>query len=66
MGFDVKRHGDDLMIKPGRLQAKTNLVVYLENRRCFFHLEASRKGDESAFVRDSEGTTIEANYVDQK
>jgi hypothetical protein len=65
-GFDIKRIGEDLVIKPVKLSAHTNLVVYLENRRCFFHLVASSRGEESVFVRDPKSTTIEAKYVDQK
>lgn len=65
-GFEVKKIGEDLVVKPVRINAHTNLVVYLENRRCFFHLEASAAGDESVFVRDLRSTTIVAKYVDQK
>jgi hypothetical protein len=64
-GFDIKRIGEDLVVKPLR-GGHTNLVVYLENRRCFFHLETSASGDESVFVRDPKDKTIEAKYVDQK
>lgn len=65
-GFDIKRVGSDLTIKAVREGANTNLIVYLENRRCFFHLESGAKGDESVFVRDQREKTVEVKYVDQK
>ena len=63
-GFDIKRIQQDLVVKVVRSGANTNLVVYLENRRCFFRLTASVGGDESVFVRDREEKTIEVKFVD--
>ncbi|MCO5143627.1 MAG: hypothetical protein M9962_11105 [Oligoflexia bacterium] len=61
-GFDIKCIQNDLVIKSIKTGANTNLIVYLENRRCFFHLISSLKGDESLFVRDKKDTSIEVKY----
>jgi hypothetical protein len=62
-GFDIKRIQQDLVIKAIRPGASTNLVVYLESRRCFFHLTSGVGGDESIFVRDPKEKTIEVQFV---
>jgi hypothetical protein len=64
-GFDIKRIQQDLVIKAIRPGASTNLVVYLESRRCFFHLASGVGGDESIFVRDPKEKTIEVKFVDK-
>jgi hypothetical protein len=64
-GFDIKRIQQDLVLKVLRPGASTNLVVYLEGRRCFFMLLASQAGDESIFVRDPKDKTIEVMFVDK-
>jgi hypothetical protein len=64
-GFDIKRIQQDLVIKVIRPGAATNLVVYLESRRCFFHLTSGIGGDESIFVRDPKEKTIEVKFVDK-
>jgi len=64
-GFDIKRVQQDLVIKAMRPGAATNLVVYLESRRCFFNLLTSSSGDESVFVRDPKEKTIEVKFVDK-
>lgn len=64
-GFDIKRIQQDLVIKAMRMGSSTNLVVYLESRRCFFHLVSSTKGDESVFVRDPKEMTIEVKFADK-
>lgn len=64
-GFDIKRIQQDLVIKAIRPGAATNLVVYLESRRCFFHLTSGLGGDESIFVRDPQEKTIEVKFVDK-
>ncbi len=64
-GFDIKRIQQDLVIKSMRPGARTNLIVYLESRRCFFHLISSFSGDESVFVRDPKEKTIEVKFVDK-
>jgi hypothetical protein len=62
-GFDIKRIQQDLVVKAMRPGASTNLVVYLEGRRCFFHLVSAPSGDESVFVRDSKEKTVEVKFV---
>ena len=62
-GFDIKRIQQDLVIKALKLGAKTNLVVYLEGRRCFFQLIAGPTGEESVFVRDPKEKTVEVKFV---
>lgn len=64
-GFDIKRIQQDLVIKAMRPGASTNLVVYLESRRCFFHLVSAASGDESIFVRDPKEKTVEVKFVDK-
>lgn len=61
-GFDIKRIQQDLVIKVLRPGASTNLVVYLESRRCFFFLKSGIGGDESIFVRDPKEKTIEVKF----
>lgn len=62
-GFDFKTIRQDLIIKVLRIGAKTNLFVYLEARRCFFHLEAAQSGDEILFVRDPKEKNLEVKFV---
>lgn len=62
-GFDIKRIQQDLVIKSVRPGTTTNLVVYLESRRCFFHLVSGIGGDESVFVRDPKEKTVEVKFV---
>lgn len=62
-GFDIKKIQNDLVIKAMRGGANTNLIVYLENRRCFFHLVSAASGDESLFVRDKKEKAVEVNYA---
>ena len=38
LNFDFKQIKNDLIIKAMRSQARTNLLVYLEDRRCAFDL----------------------------
>lgn len=64
-GFDIKRIQQDLVIKAMRPGASTNLVVYLESRRCFFQLMSSLSGDESIFIRDPKEKTVEVKFVDK-
>lgn len=51
-GFDFKTIRSDLVIKALRPGAKTNLLVYLEGRRCSSHLASAAQGDEIILVRD--------------
>ncbi len=58
-GFGMKTIRHDLVIKAKRLGVATDLFVYLQSRRCFFHLLATLRGDEIVFVRDPREKTIE-------
>jgi hypothetical protein len=63
-GFDMKTIHQDLVIKAIRPGSATNLFVYLESRRCFFHLVSSRTGDEILFVRDPKEKAVEVKFVE--
>ncbi len=61
-GFDFKTIRQDLIVKVTRLGAATNLFVYLEGRRCFFHLVSAHSGDEILFVRDPKESLVEVKF----
>ena len=62
-GFDFKTIRQDLILKAMRVGARTNLFVYLEARRCFFHLVAALSGDEILFIRDPKEKNLEVKFV---
>tara|TARA_B110001454_G_scaffold215953_1_gene238306 strand:- start:804 stop:1193 length:390 start_codon:yes stop_codon:yes gene_type:complete len=65
-GFDFKTIRSDLVIKALRPGAKTNLLVYLEGRRCSFHLATGNgAGDEIILIRDSGDKTFEVKFNDK-
>lgn len=64
-GFDFKTIRSDLVIKALRPGAKTNLLVYLEGRRCSFHLASGAQGDEVILVRDPKEKTFEVKFYDK-
>ena len=64
-GFDFKTIRSDLVIKTLRPGAKTNLLVYLEARRCSFHLASGSAGDEIILVRDPKENTFEVKFHDK-
>lgn len=64
-GFDFKTIRSDLVIKALRPGAKTNLLVYLEGRRCSFHLASGAQGDEIILVRDPKEKTFEVKFHDK-
>lgn len=64
-GFDFKTIRSDLVIKSMHPGAKTNLLVYLEGRRCSFHLSSQPTGDEIIFVRDPKEKTFEVKFHDK-
>ncbi len=64
-GFDFKTIRSDLVIKALRPGAKTNLLVYLEGRRCSFHLASGAVGDEIILVRDPKEKTFEVKFHDK-
>lgn len=64
-GFDFKTIRSDLVIKALRSGAKTNLLVYLEGRRCSFHLVSGAVGDEIILIRDPKEKTFEVKFHDK-
>ena len=65
-GFEFKTIRQDLIVKAQRPNAKTNLFVYLEGRRCFFHLFSARQGDEIMLVRDGKERELEIKFKDER
>ena len=61
-GFDFKTIRSDLIIKSLRASSRTNLLVYLEGRRCSFQLVSQSYGDEIIFVRDPKEKTFEVKF----
>lgn len=60
--FDFKQIKNDLVIKPLRSGGRTNMLVYLEERRCAFDLITVReRGDDILIVRDPKDSQFEVN-----
>lgn len=65
VSFDFKKIKNDLVIKAIRAQAATNLVVYLEDRRCVFDLVAVvGGGDDILVVQDPKDAQMEVPFHD--
>jgi hypothetical protein len=64
-GFDFKTIRNDLVIKSMRAGAKTNLIVYLEGRRCTFRISSGVSGDEILLIRDPKEKNIEVKFSDK-
>lgn len=63
--FDFKQIKNDLVIKPLRRSGRTNVVVYLEERRCAFDLiTVSSKGDDILIVKDPKDSQYEVKFND--
>lgn len=61
--FDFHRIGNDLVIKPLRQGAATNILVYLAERRCAFDLKTVSGGaDGILLVRDPLDKQFEVNF----
>ncbi len=61
--FDFKQIKNDLVIKALRSSGRTNVVVYLEERRCAFDLQTVRgPGDDILIVRDPKDSQYEVNF----
>lgn len=61
--FDFKQIKNDLAIKALRGNSQTNVVVYLQERRCAFDLVAVQgRGDDIITVRDRKDSQVEAKY----
>ena len=61
--FDFHRIGGDLIIKPLKPGAETNVLVYMSERRCAFQLKTvSGPGDGILTVEDPEDKLFEARF----
>lgn len=63
--FDFKRIKNDLNIKSLRPNARTNVVVYMQERRCLFNLVTTNgASDDILYVRDPRDRQIEVKFHD--
>ena len=61
--FDFKKIKNDLAVIALRPNSKTNIVVYLQERRCAFDLvTVSSGGDDILFVRDPKERQFEVKF----
>jgi hypothetical protein len=61
--FDFKQIKNDLAIKALRGNSRTNVVVYLQERRCAFDLIAVQgKGDDILSIRDPKENKLELKF----
>lgn len=62
-GFDFKQIKNDLVIKALKPGARTNLLVYLEDRRCAFNiLSVAPPGDDVLVVKDPKDQQMEVDF----
>ena len=58
--FDFRQIKNDLIVKPLRPRARTNVMVYLDDRRCAFEMNAvASGGDDILIVRDPKESQFE-------
>ena len=63
--FDFKQIKNDLVIKPLRISGRTNVVVYLEERRCVFDLTiVPARSDDILIVKDPKDAQYEVKFDD--
>lgn len=63
--FDFKQIHDDLIIRPLRSFGRTNIVVYLGERRCVFDLEiVNSRGNGVLVVKDQRDSQYEVKTDD--
>ncbi len=63
--FDFKQIKNDLVIKSLSKSGRTNVIVYLEERRCAFDLiTVSSKGDDILIVKDPKDSQIEVKFYE--
>lgn len=63
--FDFKQIKNDLLVSALKANGKTNVVVYLENRRCAFDLiTVPGKGDDILIVKDPKDSQYEVKLDD--
>ncbi len=61
--FDFKQIKNDLVIKALRPSGRTNVVVYLEERRCAFDLITVKgRGDDILIVKDAKDSQFEVKF----
>lgn len=61
--FDFQQIKNDLAIKSLRAGAKTNVFVYMAERRCSFDLvTVGGGGDDIIFIRDPKDRQMEVNF----
>lgn len=61
--FDFKQIKNDLVIMATRTTGQTNVVVYLEERRCSFNLVTVRSGgDDILIVKDPKDSQYEVRF----
>ena len=61
--FDFRQIKNDLAIKALRIGARTNVFVYMAERRCAFDLvTVGGGGDDIIFIRDPKDRQMEVNY----
>lgn len=63
--FDFKQIKNDLLVSALRPSGRTNVVVYLENRRCAFDLITVQSGgDDILVVKDPKDSQYEVKFHD--
>lgn len=61
--FDFKQIKNDLLISALHSSGRTNVIVYLENRRCAFDLiTVSGQGDDILIVKDPKDSQYEVKF----
>lgn len=61
--FDFKQIKNDLLIGALHASGRTNVIVYLENRRCTFDLvTVAGNGDDILIVRDPKDSQYEVKF----
>ena len=61
--FDFKQIKNDLVIMAMHKSGQTNVVVYLEERRCIFNLvTVSSRGDDILIVKDPKDSQFEVRF----
>lgn len=61
--FDFKQIKNDLLVSALSSSGRTNVVVYLENRRCAFDLiTVSGQGDDILVVKDPKDSQYEVKF----
>lgn len=61
--FDFKQIKNDLLISALHTSGRTNVIVYLENRRCAFDLiTVSGQGDDILIVKDPKDSQYEVKF----